>query len=150
MDQKLAESIESRPWSLDVGATSFGTSNAWNQVEIHVTLFLLRQKQVCLSPPKKKLKKCMSSAKLSKVHFCKKNNNKDSKQNFLNSVSSKPRLLNRWSWRSPNLPGFVEVFVPGVFVYIADRPVDVPPSCAGSGVSEVAKTVASLIFFWWK
>lgn len=154
MDQKLAESIESRPWSLDVGATSFGTSNAWNQLEIHVTFFFQRQKAgvcVCVSPPqKKKLKKCMSSAKLSKVHFCQKKSCKDSKQNspsFLNSVSSRPRLLNRWSWRSPNLPGFVEVFVPGVFVCIADRPVDVPPSCAGSGVSEVAKTVASLMFF---
>lgn len=57
MDQKLAESIESRPWSLDVGATSFGTSNAWNQLEIHVTFFFQRQKAgvcVCVSPPPKK------------------------------------------------------------------------------------------------
>lgn len=62
MDQKLAESIESRPWSLDVGATSFGTSNAWNQLEIHVTFFFQRQKAgvcvcVCLPPPKKKTQK---------------------------------------------------------------------------------------------
>lgn len=155
MDQKLAESIESRPWSLDVGATSFGTSNAWNQLEIHVTFFFQRQKAgvcVCVSPPpkKKNSKNACPARNFQRSIFAKKKSCKDSKQNspsFLNSVSSRPRLLNRWSWRSPNLPGFVEVFVPGVFVCIADRPVDVPPSCAGSGVSEVAKTVASLMFF---